>query len=199
MGHLGAAIGILVLTAVFSISASFHLLGSSLNLEIKPLEILSTLLSAYFVYVAASLQTRLGARSSNDRVEKDILLRAIQDCQDSLKESRDHFVQNIADKEYVHPDALQAVSVSTRKLNNSLEQLEAAIKISRFKSFEKHFEEVKELARAYKACATGLPIGNLQPGVISNERKKGAELRMALIKVAFELNLAEPKVEKAGT
>ena len=180
-------------------SAWHQLFGLSLNLEIKPVEILGTLLSAYLVYLAATLQTALTAKSSNDRVEKDILLRSLHSCDEHLGNVRTLFTKEVADIGFIHPGALAQITAGLRLLSNSIEQLEVEIKMSRFSDFETRFEMLKELLFAYKSTTTDLPLGEYKAELKSNEWIHSSNLRNALVKFIFELNVAEPKARRMQT
>ena len=188
--HSLALLLILGLTLAFCFIAYQRKLGSSLNLEAKPFEILSCLLSAYLVYVAANLQTSFAARTTTDRAEKDILLRTLRECVERTNDVRDSFTVCITDKGWVHPGEIQTVTVKFRILNNSVDQLEAEIGISRFSSLSKRFPMVKELLRHYKASVTGLPPGEHKPAATSEANTKFRLLQLGLAELGFKINTA---------
>lgn len=195
--HAVAPLLIVGIVAIVIVLAKSEFFGLKLNLEIKPIEVLGSLLSAYLVYLAATLQTTLTAKSSNDRVEKDILLRSIEKSEEKLRLVSKAFSVEVLDKGMVHPEAMAKITVLARDLSNSISQIENKLKISRFSHMTFALFEVRKLYMEYKRLTTDLPIGSKVEPIIRNEESRMEEkLSLALTKMAFQLNVATANQEE---
>jgi hypothetical protein len=177
------ALVILLLAVGLIAVAHYCLWGMTLNLEIKPLEVLNL---AVTIGIFGLLQFFLTNKITDLRSEKDILITNINDVLATLKACRDslsvlHGLVKITPK-HTH-EILQLF----RRLSNGITHMEDALKMSQCHNLTERVKEVWHACDHYKYAATSAPFP-VKPTSPAEQDRAFRDLSSKLQSLAFDIN-----------
>ena len=181
------AAGILLSVCILvCVAAGLRLWGLRLNLDIKPTELASLLVT---VFIAVFLQYYLATQVSDRRVEKNLL---IDDCQDAaviLRNCRDVFWASYDSGKLTNQNKTSILRL-LRSLANSLDAVETAVGLSQFSKLKSQAGAIKNAYFDYKNVLTGgeFPAKPYAADVLTEHEKSYRILNVRIKSLLFAIN-----------
>ncbi|SRR6266704_196379 len=177
------ALAILLVAIGVITAAHYCLWGMTLNLEIKPLEVLNL---AVTIGIFGLLQFFITNKITDLRSEKDLLIGNINDVIATLKGCRDalsvlHGVPKITSK---HTNQILQLF---RRLSNGITHMEDALKMSQCNQLSEKLKDVWHACDHYKYAATCAPFP-VKPTSPTEQDRAFRDLSSKLQSLAFEIN-----------
>ncbi|MEX2261601.1 MAG: hypothetical protein WD696_06600 [Bryobacteraceae bacterium] len=181
------AAGILVgIFVTVCIAAYFQIGGLRLNLEIKPVELATFLVSAF---IAVFLQYYLATQVNDRRSEKNLLIDNCRDALTILKSCRDLF-WNCYESGKLTKSNKTSILGYLRSLANSLDSLESAVGLSQFSKLKYQFRPAKDAYFSYKNALTGsgFPARPYRNDALADHEKTYRDLNAEIQSLLFQIN-----------
>jgi len=177
------ALVILLLSSGLIVAAHYCLWGMSLNLEIKPLEVLNL---AVTIGIFGLLQFFLANKMTDLRSEKDLLIGNINDVIATLKACRDAlFVLHGLGK--ITPKHTHHILQLFRRLSNGITHMEDALNMSQCQKLSERVKEIWHACDHFKYAATCAPFP-VKPTSPTEQDRAFRELSSKLQSLAFDIN-----------
>jgi hypothetical protein len=158
-------------------------LGMTLNLEIKPLEVLNL---AVTVAIAVLLQYFLTNKITDLRSEKNILIDNVGDVISTLRACRDA-LSALHGRGKITPNDTNEILQLFRRLSNGITHVEDALAMSQCNRLTSELKEVWHACDHYKAAATSAPFP-VSPTLPSEQDRAFRDLSSKLQSLAFKIN-----------
>jgi len=157
--------------------------GMTLNLEIKPLEVLNL---AITIAIAILLQYFLTNKITDLRNEKDILIDDVTDVLGTLRACRDA-LSALHGRGKITPADTNQVLQLFRRLSNGITQMEDALRMSQCNKLSNEIAGIWHACDHYKYAATCAPFP-VQPTPPSEQDRGFRDLSSKLQSLAFKIN-----------
>lgn len=177
------AVVILALAAALIFAAHASYLGMTLNLEIKPLEVLNL---AVTVGIAVLLQYFLTNKITDLRSEKDILIGNVEDVISTLRACRDALF-GLYGRGKITPQDTHEILQLFRRLSNGITHVEDAITMSQCGKLSGEMKDIWHACDDYKSAATSSPFP-VKPTSPSDQDRAFRQLSSRLQSLAFKIN-----------
>jgi hypothetical protein len=178
---------IVLLAAVLVIVAAHACwFGLTLNLEIKPVEVLTLAVS---IVIAVLLQYFLVVKSSDLRAEKDILIGNISEVLTVLRSCRET-LNSCHGGRKITPQIKGSVLSQIRQLSNGIDSVQLAIDLSQCKNLASEVDAIWTSYLDFKTASTGgsFPSIPYTAGSISDQERCWRSLHAKLQSLIFRIN-----------
>jgi hypothetical protein len=183
--------GIVILLVFAAAGASIwlahkQLWGLKLNGEIKPIEV-ATL--AFTVVIAILLQFYFLETADNDRAEKDLLIKNVNDALEKLRECRDTF-QRTYESHSITSAEESSIKSQIRSLGHAIDALDVSLGKSECKHLQTNCQLMAAMLLRYKAALTGgdFPSKPYPSETYTDHQKIYREMDVALQELIFSIN-----------
>jgi hypothetical protein len=181
-----AALIVLIAACFVIVAAHLCWFGLFLNLEIKPIEVLTL---AVDIIIALLLQYYFVSKASDFRAEKDLLIDNIRDVLGVIRACRE-IVNSCYEAGKIGRASAKQIITHFRRISNGIEHLEAAIAMSQCKRLSADMKIVRESYVNFKEAATGgsFPSKVYSPSSISEQEQACKSLNSHLQSLIFRIN-----------
>jgi hypothetical protein len=180
---LAIAIVILILAATLIAADHFYIWGMTLNLEIKPLEVLNLVVT---IGIFGLLQFFLTNKITDLRSEKDLLIGNINDVLSTLRACRDA-LSMLHSLGKITPKHTNEILQLFRRLSNGITHIQDALKMSQCHKLSENIDEVWHACDHYKHAATSAPFP-IKPTSPADQDRAFRDLSSKLQSLAFNIN-----------
>ena len=178
-----AILGIVAFVLAVVWSAHAGLLGMTLNMEVKPLEVISLSVNIAIVFL---LQYYLANKITDLRSEKDILIDNIADILSTMRACRDT-LSTWQGKDKITPKDSHQVIQLFRRLSNGITHLEDSLNMSQCGKLSGDIPGIWQACDHYKYSATCAPFP-LKPTSATEQDRSFRALSAKLQSLVFKIN-----------
>jgi len=177
---------LLLVTIGLLFAAHLCLWGLSLDLEIRPIEVLTL---AVTIGVAVLVGYYFTNQVNDLRAEKDLLIDDIRTVLGVLKACRET-LNSCYDSEKIGPKSKAIILTHFHRLINGIEEIEASLKISQCVNLSQEIVPIKNAYLSYKMAATGgsFPSKPYNRSSMSDQEQASRILNASLQSLVFAIN-----------